>query len=314
MTVGAAAGGTVTLGSTAAASSARLTWDDVLAVGEGAKGTLTINAGDSVSALAGGTGQLMIGADVGSSGAVSLAGTGASLSGTALFVGGTATKLGGAGSLAISAGSSATFANATIWATDKVTDAGALSISGALSGSGSVQISGAGQFTLRGSDSTAGIDFVSGGSNERLDLSAGHLPSVAIKGFGAGDTIDVSGLSHSDTIGFSYKGDVATVRFLQAGKTVGSLRFAMKAGQGKFHFDAADGALTFAPTQAACETAMSVLEPGGQAAPYALPFDVFAASSGGVPYPTGAALDPFTGDGMLAGHCGRAFLSAHAFP
>ena len=94
MTIGSAAGGTVTLGSTAAASSARLTWEDVLTVGEGGKGTLTINAGDSVSALAGGTGQLVIGADVGSSGAVSLAGTGASLSGTALFVGGTATKQG----------------------------------------------------------------------------------------------------------------------------------------------------------------------------------------------------------------------------
>ena len=117
-----------------------------------------------------------------------------------------------------------------------MTDAGALSVSGALSGSGSVQISGAGQFTLRGSDSIAGIDFVSGGSNERLDLSAAHLPSLEIQGFGAHDTIDVSGFSHSDTIGVSYKGDVATVRFLQAGKTVGELRFAMKAGQGDVSF------------------------------------------------------------------------------
>jgi hypothetical protein len=123
-----------------------------------------------------------------------------------------------------------------------------------------------------------------------------------------------TGLSHSDTIGVSYKGDVATVRFLQAGKSVGSLRFAMKADQGAFHFDAADGALTFAPTQAAYETAMSALEPGGQAAPYTLPLDVFATSSGGVPYPTGAALDPFIGGLMLAGHYGGAFLSAHAFP
>ena len=257
----------------------------------------------------------MIGADAGSSGKVSLAGTGASLSGSALFVGGTAGKKGGAGSLSISAGASATFAHATIFATDKVTDAGALSISGALSGRGSVQISGAGQFTLGGSDSTAGIDFVSGGSNERFDLSASHLPSVAIKGFGAGDTTDVSGLSSSDTIGVSYNGLVATVSFLQAGKTVGSLRFAMEAGLGTFNFDAADGALTFAPTlQAAYGTALSTFEAGGQAAPYALPLDVFAASSGGAPYPTGAALDPFFGDGMLAGHYSGAFLSAHAFP
>jgi hypothetical protein len=85
------------------------------------------------------------------------------------------------------------------------------------------------------------------GSDERLDLTAAHLPSVDIKGFGAHDTIDVSGLSTSDTIGVSYKGSVATVRFLQAGKAVGSLHFAMKAGQGSFHFDAAEGALTFAP-------------------------------------------------------------------
>ena len=110
-----------------------------------------------------------------------------------------------------------------------------------------MQISGAGQFALGGSDSTVGIDFVSGGSNELLDLSAAHLPSVDIKGFGAYDTIDVSGLSTRDTIGVSYKGDVATVRFRQASKTVGTLHFAMKAGQGSFHFDAADGALTFAP-------------------------------------------------------------------
>ena len=247
MTIGASAGGTVTLGSTAAASSARLIWDNLLTVGEGAQGTLTINAGDSVSALAGGAGQLGIGADAGSSGTVSLAGTGASLKGTALFVGGTSSEQGGAGSLSVSAGATTTFADATIWATGKATDAGALSISGPLTGSGSVQISGAGQFTLGGSDSTVGIDFVSGGSNERLDLSAAHLPTVGIKGFGANDTIDVSGLSQSDTIGVSYKGAVATVRFLHAGKTVGSLRFAMKAGQGTFHFDAADGALTFAP-------------------------------------------------------------------
>jgi hypothetical protein len=159
-------------------------------------------------------------------------------------------KAGGAGSLSISAGAATTFAKATIFATGKVTDAGALSISGALTGSGSVQISGGGQFTLGGSDSTAGIDFVSGGSNERLDVSAAHLPSVELKGFGANDTVDASGLSHSDTIGVSYKGAVATVRFLEAGKTVGSLRFAMKAGQGTFHFDAADGALTFAPKAA----------------------------------------------------------------
>ena len=247
LTIGAAAGGTVTLGSTTAASSAQLTWESLLTVGEGTQGTLTINAGDSVSALAGGAGQVAIGADAGSSGTVSLAGTGASLTGTALLVGGTASAQGGAGSLSISAGGSTAFADATIWATGKVTDAGALSISGPLTGSGSVQISGTGQFTLGGADSTAGIDFVSGGSNERLDLSAAHLPTVEIKGFGANDTIDVSGLSHRDTIGVSYKGPVATVRFLQAGKTVGSLRFAMKADQGTFHFDAADGALTFTP-------------------------------------------------------------------
>jgi hypothetical protein len=52
---------------------------------------------------------------------------------------------------------------------------------------------------------------------------------------------------------------------------------------------------------------LSALEPGGQAAPYALPLDVFATSSGGIPYATGAALDPFIGDLMLAGHYGGGF-------
>jgi T5SS/PEP-CTERM-associated repeat protein len=200
MTIGAAADGTVTLGSTAA-SSAVLGWGNLLTVGagEGAEGTLTINAGDKVIALAeDGTGELAIGADAGSSGTVSLAGADASLTGTALFVGGTASQQGGDGSLSISAGGSTTFDDATIWSTGKVTDAGELSISGTLSGPGSVQISDAGQFTLGGSDSSVGIDFVSGGSNERLDVSAAHLPSVEIKGFGAHDTIDVSGLSHGD--------------------------------------------------------------------------------------------------------------------
>jgi hypothetical protein len=176
-----------------------------------------------------------------------------------------------------------------------------------------VKISGTGQFTLGGSDSTVGIDFVSGGSNEPLDLSAAHLPSVKIRGLGADDTIDVSGLSSSDTIGVTYKGAVATVRFRNAGESVGSLRFAMKAGQGTFHFDAADGALTFAP-KAASETALSASELGAQASAYALPLDVLFANSAGVAYPTGAALDPFIGDLMLAGHYGGAFLSAHAFP
>ena len=312
MTIGGAAGGTVTLGSTTAASSAQLKWENLLTVGEGAQGTLTINAGDKVSALAGGAGQVAIGADAGSSGAVSLAGAGASLSGKSLFVGGTSSKAGGTGSLSISAGATTTFANATIWATGKATDAGVLSISGPLSGSGSVQISGAGQFTLGGSDSTVGIDFVSGGSNERLNLSAAHLPSVEIKGFGAHDTIDVSGLSPSDTIGVSYKGSVATVRFLEAGKTVGSLLFAMKAGQGAFHFDATDGALTFAPN-AASETVLRASELIAQASAYVLPLDVLLANSASVAFPTGA-LDPFVGDLMLAGHSGEAFLSAHPFP
>jgi len=44
------------------------------------------------------------------------------------------------------------------------------------------------------------------------------------------------------------------------------------------------------------------------------PLDVFATSSGGVPYPTGAALDPFIGDLMLAGHRSGVFPSANAFP
>ena len=88
----------------------------------------------------------------------------------------------------------------------------------------------------------------------------------------------------------------------------------MKAGQGTFHFDAADGALTFAPTQAAYETALSALDLGGQAALYALPLDVLLANSAGVAYPTLAALDPFIGDLMLAGHYGGAFLSTHVFP
>ena len=96
LSIGVAAGGTVTLGSTSATSSARLFWDDLVTVGEGAKGTLTINAGDKVSALAGGAGQLAIAADVGSTGTVSLAGAGASLTGTSLFVGGSASKAGGA--------------------------------------------------------------------------------------------------------------------------------------------------------------------------------------------------------------------------
>jgi T5SS/PEP-CTERM-associated repeat protein len=313
MTIGGAAGGTVMLGSTTASSSAQLKWENLLTVGEGAQGTLTINAGDKVSALAGGAGQVAIGADAGSSGTVSLAGTGASLKRTALFVGGTATKAGGSGSLSIFSGATTTFADATIWATGKVTDAGALSISGPLSGSGSVQISGAGQFTLGGSDSTAGIDFVAGGSNERLDLSAAHLPSVHIKGFGAHETIDVSGLSTGDTIGVSYKGSVATVRFLQAGKTVGKLLFAMKAGQGAFHFDAADGALTLTP-KAAAETLLSASELDGQVSAYALPLDVLFASSAGVAYPTSAALDPLSSGRILAGYYTRALIGAHAFP
>ncbi len=246
MTIGGAAGGTATLGSTTGASSAQLTWDGRLTVGGGAKGTLTINAGDSVSALAGGEGELEIGADAGSSGKVSLAGTGASLSAAMLIDGGTASEQGGAGSLSIGADASASFDEATIWKTGKVIDAGALSISGALSGFGSVQISGAGQFTLGGSNSSVGIDFVSGGSDELLDLSAANLPSVTIKGFGANDTVDISGLSTSDTIGVSDKNGVATVSFLQGSKTVGKLRFA-EAGAGTFDFDAADGALTFTP-------------------------------------------------------------------
>jgi hypothetical protein len=286
----------------------------VLTVGEGAKGTLTINAGDSVSALSGGAGQVAIGADVGSSGSVSLAGTGANLSGTALYVGGTASAQGGAGSLSIGAGGSATFADATIWKSGKVTDAGVLSISGALSGSGSVQIFGDGQFTLGGPDSTVGIDFVSGGSNEQLDLSAANLPSVAIKGFGANDTIDVSGLSTSDTIGVSSKGAVDTVTFLQAGKTVGKLRFA-NVGPGAFQFDAADGALTFTPTpEPANLSALGALDLGDQASATAnaLPLDVLLASPGGAADAIIAAFDPFVGDPMFGGHFGGALLGAQA--
>ena len=44
------------------------------------------------------------------------------------------------------------------------------------------------------------------------------------------------------------------MRFLHAGSTVGKLLFAMKAGEGAFHFDAADGALTFAPKAEAAVT------------------------------------------------------------
>ena len=226
MTIGGAAGGTVTLGSTTGASSAQLTWDDLLTVGEGGKGTLTINAGDSVSALAGGEGELEIGADAGSSGKVSLAGTGASLSAATLFDGGTASETGGAGSLSICADASATFDDATIWKTGKVTDAGALSISGALSGSGSVQISGAGQFTLGGSDSSVGIDFVSGGSNELLDLSAAHLPSVTSRGSAPTTRSTSAGFRRAIRSASVTRTRVATVSFLQGSKTVGKLRFA----------------------------------------------------------------------------------------
>ena len=313
MTIGTAAGGTVTLGSTAAASSARLTWEDVLTVGEGGKGTLTINAGNSVSALAGGTGQLVIGADVGSSGAVSLAGTGASLSGTALFVGGTATKQGGAGSLSISAGASATFANATIWATDKVTDAGALSVSGALSGSGSVQISGAGQFTLRGSDSqpestSSPADRTNGSTSRpricQASKSRDSAPMTRSTSAGSRTAIRSASVTRATSPPYA--------SFRPARRS--EVALCDEGRSGRVSFRRRRWSAHFCSNASRVRDRVERSRPGGQAAPYALPLDVFATSFGGVPYPTGAVLDPFIGDAMFAGHYGGAFLSAHAFP
>jgi T5SS/PEP-CTERM-associated repeat protein len=247
MTVGASAGGTATLGSSTAASAATVEWGGVLTVGEGGKGALNINAGDSATALAGGPGALVIGEKAGSSGAVALLGAGARLTGADLVVGGAAAKAGGSGALSLAAGTQASFSAATIWKTGKVTDSGALTIGGPVSGNGKLQIMSGGLLTLNGSDTTVGLDFVAGGKGETLDLSADHLPAVQLVGFASSDVVDVAGLGHHDTISMKISGASAIVDFLQSGKAVGRLDFAVAAGQhDAFHFDAGTGALTLA--------------------------------------------------------------------
>lgn len=240
----------MTLGSASAASAASLEWGGVATIGEGGKGTLTINAGNSVTALAGGPGVLDIGAQVGSSGAVTLLGKGAKLAGTDLAVGGTVTKAGGSGALSIGAGAQAGFSEATIWKSAKVTDAGALTIGGPLSGNGNLQIASGGVLTLHGSDKSVGLDFVAGGKDESLDLLASDLPAVQLVGFASSDVVDVGGLGPKDTISVKLSEASAIVDFLQSGKVVGQLDFAVAASQHDvFKFDAATGALTLAATQ-----------------------------------------------------------------
>ena len=111
-------------------------WGGTLAVGESGFGTLSVASGAVVKPTSGGIGIVGIAAQAGSTGTVSVGGTGSQLSGTTLSVGGTALAAGGSGTLSIGAGSEASFAGTTVWNTGKIMDAGTLTLGGVVSGAG----------------------------------------------------------------------------------------------------------------------------------------------------------------------------------
>jgi T5SS/PEP-CTERM-associated repeat protein len=222
-------------------------WGGTLAVGESGFGTLSVASGAVVKPTSGGTGIVEIAAQAGSTGTVSVSGTGSRLSGTTLSVGGTARAAGGSGTLSIGAGSEASFAGTTVWNTGKIMDAGTLTLGGVVGGAGKLQIESGGTLKLERSDSAASPVFVAGAESETLDLVANHLPAAHIVGFAANDFVFVSGLATSDTIETSYTATTAIVDFLQLGKTVGHLDFAETSGQHDvFQYNAATRALTLA--------------------------------------------------------------------
>ena len=246
MTIGADAGGTVTLGTNTAASAASLQWGRALIVGGDATGTL-IDAGDSAKALTGGIGALYIGTASGSTGTVSVVGSGATPAGKGLSVGGTVAAVGGSGKLSVGR-ATASFAGTTVRGTGKILDAGTLTFAGVVNGTGNLIIESGGTLKLERSDASARPVFVAGARRETLDLVGSQLPAAHIVGFAANDFVFVSGLATSDTIKTVYSGTTtAIVDFLQAGKLVGHLDFAESSGErGIFQFNASTGSLTLA--------------------------------------------------------------------
>jgi T5SS/PEP-CTERM-associated repeat protein len=229
--------GTFTQSGTTTASSAL--FGDSLTVGEGGAGTLSIQSGGFVGTVAGGTGDIEVAALAGSTGGITVGGTGSGseLAGGAMDLGGTSSAAGGTGKLTIGAGGTVAVADLHVWDsgsiklqggvlhTDPLTlDAGgliegagtidgaildngavtaysgALLLGGDVSGAGTLAVAGGGTLALDGTISSGIVtDFT--GPSEILNLASSALLQDEVFNFGPGDTIFAGSGITGETLG-----------------------------------------------------------------------------------------------------------------
>ncbi|MGA9796350.1 MAG: hypothetical protein WBQ17_12540 [Rhizomicrobium sp.] len=233
--------GAATVGNHAVASSLGY---GTLEVGAGGSGMLTIAKGASVTALKGGAGSVEVAAENGSTGTLTLTGTGSQLQGKTLAVGGTEKDAGGSATVTISSGATATFSSATVWSGAKVSvNGGTLHLTGGLDGDGKIAIGENGTLVLDGSDKSVAVSFSPGSSGAELELGSAKVLAAAVKGFVAGDSIEIGGIDKHATFSVAKSGSNTVVSLQDDGKSVGSIHLAGHFTASELHLSAS-GILT----------------------------------------------------------------------
>jgi autotransporter passenger strand-loop-strand repeat protein/T5SS/PEP-CTERM-associated repeat protein len=207
-----------------------LAYGQTLTIGDAGVATLSITAGGMVKAASDGTGNIVVAAQSGSEGKVSLSGVGSALDGTSLDLGGTASTAGGIGTISIASGSTLNISGAAhFWKGASLTltggrfsagmltldqgasvsghgtldapladgglvaaSGGLLDITGSVSGSGTLEVAAGSTLELDEGASGAKIAFKGTGT---LVLADATDTSSTISGFAAGDTIELDGIT-----------------------------------------------------------------------------------------------------------------------
>jgi T5SS/PEP-CTERM-associated repeat protein len=223
-------------------SASTLNWGQTLTVGNYGYGTLTLAKGALVAPTQGGSGEVDVAAQAGSTGSISLTDAGTLFAATDLVLGGTLDAAGGSGTLTASSGAAATISDAiTMWnGTLDVSQGGSVTVgsatpdasqgtvdveaNGSIDGSGTITgdvaddgtiTAAGGTLVINGDVTGNGFIEIGDGATVEIDGSVGSGVTIDYES-GAGSLVLGSPSDFDGTIGDAQYGDTITLNGVDA--------------------------------------------------------------------------------------------------